>query len=186
MGTGACSGSKLDTGVYDQLLPSTPDLKIDRMNKNQQKSSLNVTLLLKMKSLLCMTAYRTLHRKMIKNGYKRRYFGGRESSDWVCAPLVVNFTLAPAGEKQSRGLFSSEHCRFAVAVLLSSQSSLQSGLARRRLGFCAHHVIRQQLMQRGPSLLFRAPFFFFGARIAMMASSKTVFRPFWVRAEHST
>lgn len=135
MRTGACSGSKLDTGAYDRPLPSTPDLKIDRMNKNQQKSSLNVTFLLKMKSLLCMTAYRTLHRKMIKNGYKRRYFGGRESSDWVCAPLVVNFTLAPAGQKQSHGLFSSERCRFAVAVLLSSQSSLQFGFSSQTSGF---------------------------------------------------
>lgn len=49
-----------------------------------------------------------------------------------------------------------------------------------------YHVIRQQLMQRGPRRLFRAPFFFLGVKIAMMASSNTVFRPFWVKAEHST
>lgn len=46
------------------------------------------------------------------------------------------------------------------------------------------HVIRQQLKHRGPRCRFNT--LFLGARMAIMASSKTVFSPFWVKAEHST
>lgn len=55
------------------------------------------------------------------------------------------------------------------------------GVAR---GTSLPHVIRQQFIHLEPSLFFMG--FFFGVRIAIMDSSKTAFKPFCVRAEHST
>lgn len=46
------------------------------------------------------------------------------------------------------------------------------------------HVIKQQFIHLDPILFFTVCFF--GVKMAMIASSKTVFNPFWVKAEHST
>ena len=46
------------------------------------------------------------------------------------------------------------------------------------------HVIKQQFIHLDPILFFTVCFF--GVKMAMIASSKTVFNPFCVKAEHST
>lgn len=151
---------------------------------------------------------------MIKNGYKRRYFWGRKSPSGEETDLgLCSFgsKLHPQVVDSSRVMAFPEHGSFQKQLFFCpSKSPLLSLLGclcihllscplhslQVRFMFChwmisrpacvLYHVIRQQLMQRGPSLLFRAPFFLLGAKIAMMASSNTVFRPFWVSAEHST
>lgn len=177
-------------------------------------NSLNVASLLKCLFFFFFAWQLTtiLYRKMIKNGYKRWYFWGKKSfrrRDWLgfCAPLVVNCILnlcSTAGESYglSRALqlksgscfvlFSPLFCltllsvHFFPFVCLLPPVEVWFMVCCWMISGFMYHVIRQQLMQRGPSLLFRAPFFFLGVRIAMMASSNTVFRPFCVKAEHST
>lgn len=115
----------------------------------------------------------------------------------------MNGILAQDGEKRVAAFQEAQRDKNSSRFLVLGfpSSSLLSLVQRRRrqsgvwlvdgrlLGDPAswrHHVIRQQLMQRGLRRLFSAPFFFLGVRMAMMASSNTVFRPFWVSAEHST
>lgn len=125
-------------------------------------------------------------------------------SGWLglWAPLVINCILAQDGVKRVAAFQEAQQVKNSSSFLVLGFSFFFSFVQRRRYrqsGFVwlvdgrllgdpalwPHHVIRQQLMQRGPSRLFSAPFFL-GVRMAMMASSNTVFRPFWVSAEHST
>lgn len=133
---------------------------------------------------------------------KQKVFLAMKRLTWVLCSFGSK--LHPCVGQQQRVMAFQEPCSLKVALVLSfsvlsvvhfffclSSSAYSPRLVYGWLlndlggGFMSH-VIRQQLMQRGPSLLFRAPFFFLGAKIAMMASSNTVFRPFWVKAEHST
>lgn len=61
------------------------------------------------------------------------------------------------------------------------QGSFTVGVAIVLMG---SHVMRQQLMHLDPILFFTVCFF--GVKMAIIASSKTVFSPFCVKAEHST
>lgn len=153
-----------------------------------------------------MTAYSNIvQKKMTINGFKIRYIWGRslkkEENDWALCSFGRKLNhqsvldsrrascplRAPLSKKLVFILFrclfvSNAPWPFPPATLASC---LLADWLVNDLEF-SDHVIRQQLMQRGASLLFKDPLFLFGVRMAMMASSNTVFRPFWVSAEHST